>query len=120
MSPDEFRLDLPRPAFRGGAFAARDCPTGAHLPSFAHEKIDNVRADQTRGASDECAFLSSILPFGARRVERRYTILSLYEAREKLPSVRRDICRRRIGKYFVAQTAAGSRRHRRHIRSAEV
>src|SRR6266567_4669392 len=28
----------------------------AHLPTFAHEKIDNVRADQTRGASDECAF----------------------------------------------------------------
>src|SRR5262245_28681700 len=28
----------------------------AHLPTFAYEKIDNVRADQTRGASDECAF----------------------------------------------------------------
>src|SRR5204863_8916424 len=27
----------------------------AHLPTFAHEKIDNVRADQTRSASDECA-----------------------------------------------------------------
>src|SRR5436190_21729893 len=28
----------------------------AHLPTFAHEKIDNVRADQTRGTGDECAF----------------------------------------------------------------
>jgi hypothetical protein len=33
----------------------------AHLPTFAHEKIDNVRADQTRGASDECAF--HFIPF---------------------------------------------------------
>src|SRR4029077_18530641 len=46
--------------------------------------------------------------FAIRRSPRRAPLqqfLSLYKAREKLPCVRRDICRRRIGKYFVAQTA---------------
>ena len=33
----------------------------AHLPTFTEEKIDNVRADQTRGASDECALRHSFL-----------------------------------------------------------
>ena len=28
----------------------------ANLPPVAHEKIDNMRADKARGASDECAF----------------------------------------------------------------
>src|SRR4029077_12880393 len=46
--------------------------------------------------------------FAIRRSPRRALLqqfLSLYEAREKLLCVRRDICRRSIGKYFVAQTA---------------
>ena len=45
----------------------------AHLPILVHEKIDNVRADQTRCASDECAFhLIPFCPFGACRGQRRY------------------------------------------------
>ena len=32
-----------------------------HLPTFAHEKIENVRADQTRGPGDKCAF--HFIPF---------------------------------------------------------
>ena len=74
----------------------------AHLPTFAHEKIDNMRADQTRGASDECAFSSFIrhlVAHSAHRSRRAPALqfLSRYEAREKFPSVRRDICRRRFG-----------------------
>jgi hypothetical protein len=29
---------------------------GAHLPTFAHEKIDNMRTNQTSGASDKRVF----------------------------------------------------------------
>ena len=46
-------------------FFASWCPDCKRLDrvltesGVAHEKIDNVRADQTRGSSDECAFHNS-------------------------------------------------------------
>ena len=53
---DEFRLGI-YPCRPSAAVRLRlEIIQSAHLPTFAHEKIDNVRADQTRGASDECAF----------------------------------------------------------------
>jgi len=51
----------------------------AHLPTFAHEKIDNVRADQTRGASERSGAFHFISIFAIRllrRGERRYKTIS--------------------------------------------
>ena len=57
---DEFRLGI-YPCRLSAAVGLRlEIIQRANLPTFAHEKIDNVRADQTRGASDECAFFHSI------------------------------------------------------------
>jgi hypothetical protein len=53
---DEFRVEI-YPCRLSAAVRLRlEIIQRANLPTFAHEKIDNVRADQTRGASDECAF----------------------------------------------------------------
>ena len=57
MSPGiEFRLRI-NPCRLSAAVRLRlEIIQSANLPTFAHEKIDNVRADQTRGAGNECAF----------------------------------------------------------------
>jgi hypothetical protein len=90
---DEFCLGI-YPCRLSAAVRLRlDIIQRAHLPTFAHEKIDNVRADQTRGASDECAFHSISLchsalaaasaattkSFGGRAPALQF--LSLYEVR---------------------------------------
>ena len=52
---DEFRLGI-YPCRLSAAVRLRlEIIQRANRPAFAHEKIDNVRADQTRAASDECA-----------------------------------------------------------------
>src|SRR5438094_9516101 len=58
---DEFSLGI-YPCRLSAAVRLRlEIIQSAHLPTLAHEKIDNVRADQTRGASDECAL--HFIPF---------------------------------------------------------
>jgi hypothetical protein len=56
VAPDEFRLGIYPRRLSVAVRLRLEIIQSAHLPTFAHEKIDNVRADQTRGASDECAF----------------------------------------------------------------
>jgi hypothetical protein len=53
---DEFRRGIYPRRLSAAVRLRLDIIQRAHLPTFAHEKIDNVRADQTRGAGDECAF----------------------------------------------------------------
>ena len=53
---DEFRLGIYPCRLSAPVRLRLEIIQCANLPTFTHEKIDNVRADQTRGASDECAF----------------------------------------------------------------
>src|SRR6476660_6649310 len=93
----------------------------AHLPTFTHEKIDNVRADQTRGASDECAlhfipFCHSALAAASAATTISFALQSSREiavcTARHLPGSHRQV--------FRCTNGEGSRRHRRHIQSAEV
>src|SRR4029077_520880 len=114
VAQDEFRLGI-YPCRLSAAVRLRlEIIQRAHLPAFAHKKIDNMRADQTRSASDECAFhwcrgvrvkrlLDSALGSSAAttnlfgRGTSALQFLSLYDARETFTSVRRNICRYRMG-----------------------
>jgi hypothetical protein len=53
---DEFRVGIYPGRLSAAVRLRLEIIQRAHLPTFAHEKIDNMRPDQTRGASDECAF----------------------------------------------------------------
>src|SRR5215469_14508955 len=65
---DEFRVGI-YPCRLSAAVRLRlEIIQSAYLPTFAHEKIDNMRADQTRGASDECALRH---PFSVAAVSDR-------------------------------------------------
>src|SRR5262249_20943737 len=49
---DEFRLGIYPRRLSTAVRLRLEIIKRAHLPTLAHEKIDNVRTDQTRGASD--------------------------------------------------------------------
>jgi hypothetical protein len=101
---DEFRFGIYPRRFSAAVRLRLEIIQSAHLPAFAHEKIDNVRADQTRGASDECAFhhLVSVAAVSDRRkcqIGARRAPLQLFlrgKFGQKFASVRRNIHRGRI------------------------
>src|SRR6476660_6791095 len=90
----------------------RRCVCGSRLSSARTCQPSRTRRSTTcepiRPAAPVTSARFISFHFAIRRSPRRAPLqqfLSLYKAREKLPCVRRDICRGRIGKYFVAQTA---------------
>ena len=118
---DEFRLGI-YPCRLSAAVRLRlEIIQRANLPTFAHEKIDNVRADQTRGAGDECAFhfipfCHSPLAAASAATTISFALRSSREiavcAARYLPPSYRQV--------FRCTNGASSRRHQRHIQSAEV
>src|SRR5262249_28744350 len=81
--------DVPLDEFRAGIYPRRlstsvslgfEVIQYAHLPPFAHEKIDNVRADQTRGASDKCVLHFDLFSHSALAAASAVTTKSLVEA----------------------------------------
>ena len=93
----------------------------ANLPTFAHEKIDNVRADKTRGASDECAF--HFIPFchsALAAASAATTISFALRSSREIPECTAQYLPTSYRPVIRCTNGESPRRHQHHTQSVEV
>jgi len=103
--------------FTQGGFPRR-CVCGSRLSNartckLRAREIDNVRADRPAAPVRVRVSFHSFCHSALAAASAATTISFAYEAREKLPSVRRDILPPVVSQVFRCTNGAASRRHRR-------